>query len=132
MFSGIALITGITGQAGAYLAQLLLSKGYKVYGAIRRNSALKSRKLTDLAIEGEIELVPFELSEFSNILRVIADLKPDELYNLAAQSFVSVSFEHPIHTAEVDALGVARIFEGHSHGQPGNAFLSSVELRDVR
>ena len=125
-----ALITGITGQDGAYLAQFLLSKGYTVYGAIRRNSALNTGRMAALGIEEQVKLVPFELAEFSNILRVVGDLKPDELYNLAAQSFVSVSFEHPIHTSEVGALGVTRILEAIRTVSPETRFYqaSSSEM----
>jgi GDPmannose 4,6-dehydratase len=106
-----ALITGITGQDGAYLAKLLLEKGYRVHGGIRRIGVNSGGRLQELGIEDEISHHDFDLLEFSNIQRVIDAVAPDELYNLAAQSFVGVSFEQPIYTANVDALGVARILE---------------------
>ena len=107
----IALITGITGQDGAYLANLLLNKGYKVYGTYRRSSSLNLWRLEELGILDSIELLSLELLEKSNIERVIKLIKPDQIYNLAAQSFVSLSFENPIYTAQADALGVLRILE---------------------
>ena len=107
----IAIITGITGQDGAYLANLLLNKGYKVYGTYRRSSSLNLWRLEELGVIDSIELLSLELLEKSNIERVIKLIKPDEIYNLAAQSFVSLSFENPIYTAQADALGVLRILE---------------------
>jgi GDPmannose 4,6-dehydratase len=106
-----ALITGITGQDGAYLAQLLLKNGYEVFGTYRRSSYLNLSKLTELKIEKEIRLHSLELLEFSNILRVVETVKPDEVYNLAAQSFVGSSFDQPLFTGDVDALGTLRILE---------------------
>lgn len=106
-----ALVTGVTGQDGAYLAKLLLSKGYKVFGAVRRTSMSNVARLEDLGIAQDIEMVDFDLLEFSNLLRVVETTRPDEIYNLAAQSFVGVSFEQPIYTGECDALGVARLLE---------------------
>jgi len=106
-----ALITGITGQDGAYLAALLLDKGYKVVGAHRRSSTPNLSRLQSLGIVDEVELEPFELLEQSNIRRCLEKVKPDEIYNLAAQSFVGVSFEQPIYTGEVDGIGVAKLLE---------------------
>ncbi|SME98463.1 GDPmannose 4,6-dehydratase [Tistlia consotensis] len=106
-----ALITGVLGQDGAYLSKLLLDKGYEVWGAFRRSSSLNDWRLRRLGIESRIKLIPFELLEFSNIVRVIDQVKPDEVYNLAAQSFVGVSFEQPIFTGDVDGMGVARLLE---------------------
>ena len=107
----IALITGITGQDGAYLANLLLNKGYKVYGTYRRSSSLNLWRLEELGILESIELLSLELLEKSNIERVIKLIKPDEIYNLAAQSFVALSFENPIYTVQADAVGVLKILE---------------------
>ena len=107
----IALITGITGQDGAYLANLLINKGYKVFGSYRRSSSLNLWRLEELGILESIELVSLELLEKSNIERIIKLINPDEIYNLAAQSFVSLSFENPIYTAQADALGVLKILE---------------------
>lgn len=106
-----ALITGIMGQDGAYLAKLLLDKGYEVYGAYRRSATMNDWRLRRLDIAQHLHLAPFELLEFSNMVRTIETVRPDELYNLAAQSFVGVSFEQPIFTANVDALGVCRMLE---------------------
>lgn len=110
-----ALITGITGQDGAYLGQLLLAKGYEVFGTFRRNASLNNWRLVDLGIEKDIHFLELELFEFANILRVVEKIRPDEVYNLAAQSFVSSSFEEPIFTGEVDAIGVTKILEAIRH-----------------
>ncbi len=107
----IALITGVTGQDGAYLAKLLLEKNYHVFGAYRRSANFETWRLRELGVEKEVEFVEFDLLEFSNILRVVEKVKPDEIYNLAAQSFVGTSFEQPLYTAEADAMGVLRILE---------------------
>ena len=106
-----AFITGISGQDGAYLAQFLLAKEYRVFGATRRTASINTHRLQYLGIEKDIEFVDFDLLEFTNILRVIEKIAPDEIYNLAAQSFVGTSFEQPLFTADVDALGVTRILE---------------------
>jgi GDPmannose 4,6-dehydratase len=104
-----ALITGVTGQDGAYLSQLLLNKGYEVFGARRRCTAPNTDKLKRLGVE--VEMVPFELGEYENIKRTIQKVKPDEIYNLAAMSFVGDSFELPLYTVDVNGLGVLRILE---------------------
>ena len=106
-----ALITGISGQDGAYLAQLLLKKGYKVIGGERRNASSTLWRLNELKISDDIELVDFELSESTNILRVIDAYPFDEIYNLAAQSFVGSSFELPTMTGDITGLGVGRLLE---------------------
>ena len=106
-----ALITGILGQDGAYLAKLLVEQGYEVIGGARRNSTWNLGRLEELGIAEKVRMVPFDLLEITNILRVIEEVRPDEVYNLAAQSFVSASFELPIHTSEVDGLGVVRVLE---------------------
>lgn len=106
-----ALITGIRGQDGAYLAHLLLSKGYQVYGADRRSGDSGLWRLKELGIDTKIKNVYMDMLEQSNIMDVMKKIKPDEVYNLAAQSFVQVSFEQPIFTAEVDAIGVARLLD---------------------
>lgn len=107
-----ALITGITGQDGAYLAQLLLEKNYKVYGAVRRTSTQNLWRIEYLNIKSDIELIDLDLLDQSNIIRVLQEVKPDEVYNLAAQSFVGVSFEQPLATGDITGLGVARLLEG--------------------
>ena len=87
-----ALITGITGQDGAYLSQFLLEKGYEVHGAFRRTADLHLDKLRFLGVDDKIKFVPLELLEFTNIYRAIEKVQPDEIYNLGAQSFVPLSF----------------------------------------
>lgn len=106
-----ALITGITGQDGAYLSKLLLDNGYEVYGTFRRTSDLNLNRLRYLGVDEKINFVPVELLEFTNIYKVIEKIQPDEIYNLGAQSFVALSFEEPIFTADVTALGPLRILE---------------------
>ncbi len=106
-----ALITGITGQDGAYLSKLLLDKGYEVYGAFRRTSDLHLNRIKFLGVENDIQFVPLELLEFTNIYRTLETIRPDEVYNLGAQSFVGLSFEQPVFTADVTGLGVLRMLE---------------------
>ena len=106
-----ALITGITGQDGAYLAELLLEKGYEVYGACRRSSELNLSKLNYLGIADKVKLVSFELLELTNMVNVLKRIQPDKVYNLAAQSFVGISFDQPLFTAEANDLGVLRLLE---------------------
>jgi GDPmannose 4,6-dehydratase len=106
-----ALVTGITGQDGAYLSKLLLGKGYEVYGALRRTSDLHLNRLRFLGVDDKVKYIPLELLEFTNIYRTIEKIQPDEIYNLGAQSFVAVSFEEPIYTADVTGLGSLRILE---------------------
>jgi GDPmannose 4,6-dehydratase len=106
-----ALITGVTGQDGAYLSQLLLRKGYRVVGGHRRSSTANFSRLERLGIGDHVEIVDLDLFELSNVQRVIERVRPDEVYNLAAQSFVGVSFEQPLYTGEIDALGVTRMLE---------------------
>ncbi len=107
--SQIALITGITGQDGSYLAELLLEKGYEVHGLIRRNSLINTSRIDNLL--EKITLHHGDLTDSTNLVRIINDIKPNEIYNLAAQSHVAVSFESPEYTAQVDALGPLRILE---------------------
>jgi GDPmannose 4,6-dehydratase len=106
-----ALITGVTGQDGAYLAKFLLEKGYKVYGTYRRLSSPNFWRLQYLEIFDKIELIPAELSDSSSLFEAIRISEPDEIYNLAAQSFVGASFEQPINTADVSGVATARILE---------------------
>jgi GDPmannose 4,6-dehydratase len=106
-----ALITGIRGQDGAYLAKLLLDKGYEVWGADRRSGEGSNWRLKELGIEDKVKIIYMDLLEITNIKRVIEIIKPDEVYNLAAQSFVQASFDMPILTAEINALGVLRLLE---------------------
>ena len=112
----IALITGVTGQDGAYLAELLLSKGYVVHGIKRRASMFNTARIDKLYRDPHEEGVRFflhhgDLTDSSNLIRIIQQVQPDEIYNLAAQSHVAVSFEVPEYTANADALGTLRILE---------------------
>jgi GDPmannose 4,6-dehydratase len=106
-----ALITGITGQDGVYLAELLLNKGYRVIGAERRASTRNRQRLDELKITERIEFVDFDLADQGNITRALEKVTPDEVYNLAAQSFVALSFEQPVMTGDVTGIGVARLLE---------------------
>ena len=117
-----ALITGVTGQDGSYLAKLLLDKGYNVVGAARRSASVNLWRLDFLGIRDRVKMVPMELLEYSNICKVVQDHKPDEFFNLAAQSFVAASFEVPLYTADADAIGVARILEAIRQYSPETKF----------
>ncbi|MCL2505221.1 MAG: GDP-mannose 4,6-dehydratase [Alphaproteobacteria bacterium] len=117
-----AIITGITGQDGGYLAKLLLSTGYRVLGAYRRGATETFEKLKEHGILEQIEMVDFDLLEFSNICRLVKKYQPDEFYNLAAQSFVAASFEEPIYTAQADGMGVFYILEAIREFSPKTRF----------
>lgn len=108
-----AIITGITGQDGAYLTELLLEKGYKVIGTFRRTSSVNFWRLESLGVaqHPNLELVEHDLTDLGNSIRLIQKTQPDEVYNLAAQSFVGVSFEQPQTTAEITGLGVLNLLE---------------------
>lgn len=108
-----AIVTGITGQDGAYLARLLLSEGYKVYGTVRRLSSLNLWRIQELGIEDHpnLELVDFDLTDEAGAIRLIDRCEPDEIYNLAAQSFVGISFEQPVTTANITGLGATNLLE---------------------
>ena len=106
-----ALITGITGQDGSYLAELLLEKGYEVHGIVRRASSPNTSRIEHLLEENLISIHDGDLSDSSSLMGIIGKIRPDEIYNLAAQSHVQVSFDVPEYTGEVDALGVLRILE---------------------
>ncbi len=104
-----ALITGITGQDGSYLAELLLEKGYKVYGLIRRTSSPNFERINHII--DEIELVTGDLLDLPSLEKIISSIRPHEVYNLAAQSFVGISWDQPLYTSEVTALGALRVLE---------------------
>ena len=106
-----ALITGITGQDGSYLAEFLLEKGYEVHGVIRRSSVSNTERIDHLLADNLIKLHDGDLSDSSSIIRIVNEVRPDEIYNLAAQSHVGVSFAAAEYTGDVDALGVLRILE---------------------
>ncbi len=105
------LITGVTGQDGSYLARDLLNKNYKVYGTIRRGASPKTFRLEELGIVNKINFVSLELTELANVIHVLNEIKPDYIYNLAAQSFVGDSFLHPHYTSSTNYLGVLNILE---------------------
>ena len=111
-----ALITGITGQDGSYLAEFLLDKGYQVHGIKRRASSLNTQRIDHIYQDPHIENNNFllhygDLTDSSNLTRILKECEPDEVYNLGAQSHVAVSFEAPEYTADVDALGTLRLLE---------------------
>ena len=106
-----ALITGITGQDGSYLAEFLLEKQYEVHGIVRRASISNTGRIDHLLKQGAITLHDGDLSDSSSIMRILNIVQPDEIYNLAAQSHVQVSFDAPEYSGDVDALGVLRILE---------------------
>lgn len=122
MLEKIAMITGITGQDGGYLAKFLLEKGYQVIGLYRRGATDTFSKLKEHGILDKIELEDFELLEFSNICRLIKKYQPDEFYNLAAQSFVKASWAEPIYTAQADGMGVLYILEAIREFSPKTKF----------
>ena len=116
MTKRVALITGITGQDGAYLAQLLLDKGYEVHGVKRRSSSFNTGRIEDIYQDPHVEGSNFhlhygDLTDSTNLIRIVQETKPDEVYNLAAQSHVAVSFETPEYTANADGIGTLRLLE---------------------
>lgn len=124
-----ACITGITGQTGSYLCELLLKKGYKVYGLKRRSSSLNSERLdhiyTDPHIDTKLELVYGDLADYSSLSGLIGDTKPDLFFNMGAQSHVRVSFDIPEYTMDVDATGVIRVLEAIRKNSPKTKFLTA-------
>src|SRR5215218_4676912 len=111
-----ALITGITGQDGAYLSELLLEKGYEVHGIKRRSSLFNTQRIDHMYEDPHDKNVHFklhygDLSDSTNIIRIIQEIQPDEIYNLGAMSHVRVSFDEPEYTAQVDGIGTLRILE---------------------
>src|SRR5208337_2987343 len=127
-----ALLTGITGQDGAYLAQLLLDKGYEVHGVIRRSShrGVEDHRLRWLGVADRVSLHDGDLGDLSSLLRIVQETNPHEIYNLAAQSFVASSWRQPVLTANVTAVGVANMLEATRIGAPGARFYqaSSSEM----
>lgn len=117
-----AFITGITGQDGAYLAKLLLDKGYKVIGGVRRTASQEFYRLHYLDIYNDINLVTFDLLDINNIVRTLRDNPVDEFYNLAAHSFVGDSWNNPIYVSDVNAIGVARLLDTLHTYKPDTKF----------
>lgn len=122
MTQKVAMITGITGQDGGYLAKFLLEKGYRVIGLYRRGATDTFSKLKEHGIFEQVELEDFELLEFSNICRLLKKYEPDEFYNLAAQSFVAASWAEPIYTAQADGMGPLYILEAIREFSPKTKF----------
>ncbi len=108
-----AIITGITGQDGAYLAQLLLEKGYQVFGTYRRSSSMNFWRIDELEIHTNpnLHLIEYDLNDQTSNIRLLEKIQPDEVYNLAAQSFVGVSFDQPIYTAQTTGIGALHLLE---------------------
>lgn len=106
-----AFITGITGQDGSYLAELLLSKGYKVYGLTRRTSTQNFERIASIVDNENVELISGDLTDQHSMTQALAEIQPDEVYNLAAQSFVKTSWDQPVLTGDVTGLGVTRLLE---------------------
>lgn len=127
-----ALVTGITGQDGAYLAEFLLGKGYEVHGLVRRSSTadVNDHRLRWLGIEDRVRLVDGDLTDLSGLIRLVQDIMPDEVYNLAAQSFVKSSWQQPLLTGTVTGLGVANMLEAVRTISPSSRFYqaSSSEM----
>lgn len=119
-----ALITGVTGQDGAYLAQLLLDKGYAVYGLVRRSSTAENAliRLKWLGIANDVNLVDGNLTDLSALIRTITDIQPDEVYNLAAQSFVKTSWDQPLLTTQVTGVGALNVLEAIRIVKPDTRF----------
>ena len=123
-----ALITGITGQDGSYLAEFLLDQGYDVVGMVRRTSTVNFHRLAH--IQDQIDLVPGDLCDQVSLIHLLEEYKPDEVYNLAAQSFVQTSWSQPVFTGDVTALGVTRVLDAIRIVNPGIRFYqaSSSEM----
>src|SRR3970040_795686 len=106
-----ALITGITGQDGAYLSQLLLSKGYQVHGVLARRSTDTLWRLRELGIASEVQMIDGDLTDLSSLIRAMESSKASEVYNLGAQSFVGTSWQQPLLTTQVDGVGALHVLE---------------------
>ncbi len=117
-----ALITGVTGQDGAYLAKLLLEKGYRVYGLVARRSSDTNWRLRELGITGDIEFIEGDLADACSVQRAVIKSSPDEVYNLGAQSFVGSSWDQPVTTGIVDGLGVTHVLEAIRQFSPESRF----------
>jgi GDPmannose 4,6-dehydratase len=118
----VALVTGITGQDGCYLADLLLKKGYRVFGFVARRSSDTFWRLREMGIADKVEIVHGDLTDFSSITRAVQATNPNELYNLGAQSFVGTSWDQPVLTGQVGGLGVVHILEAIRQFSPSTRF----------
>jgi len=120
--SKTALVTGISGQDGAYLAKFLLAKGYRVFGLLARRASSTTWRLEELEILDRVHLLEGDLGDFSSLLSALKESQPDEVYNLAAQSFVGTSWRQPLLTAQVTGVAVAAVLEAIRHVNPGIRF----------
>lgn len=138
-----ALISGITGQDGSFLAEFLLQKGYEVHGILRRSSSFNTGRIEhlyfdewvrDMKQKRTINLHYGDMTDSSSLIRIIQQVQPDEIYNLAAQSHVKVSFDVPEYTAETDAIGTLRMARSCTHSRSGkeNQDISGIYLGTVR
>ena len=116
-----ALITGITGQDGSYLAEFLLTQGYEVFGLVRRTSTVNFERIRH--IQDQITLVPGDMLDQTSLNSTVSEVRPNEIYNLAAQSFVQTSWNQPVFTGDVTALGVTRILDAIRLVDPGRSHL---------
>ena len=115
-----AFITGITGQHGSYLTELLLGKGYEVHGLVRRSSTFGTERIDHLYVDSHLDTASLflhygDLTDGNSLSRLLQEIEPSEIYNLGAQSHVAVSFENPIYSVDVDALGTLRLLEAARH-----------------
>ena len=131
-----ACITGITGQTGSYLCDLLLAEGYKVYGLKRRSASINTERIdhvyTDPHIDGNLKLAYGDLSDYSSLSSWIGDIKPDLFFNMGAQTHVRVSFDIPEYTMDITGTGTSRDIRGHPQEQSKDKVFNSLILRDVR
>ncbi len=129
-----AFLTGITGQDGAYLSKLLLEKGYEVYGLVRRSSTaeVNDTRLRWLGIVNDVRLFDGDLSDLSSLIRIMRDVRPQEVYNLGAQSFVKSSWQQPLLTGGVTGLGCVHVLEAMRLYLPGGALLPGLLVGNVR
>ena len=132
-----ALISGITGQDGSYLAELLIKKDYEVHGIIRRSSSFNTQRIDHLyqnenILNKNLFLHYGDLTDSSNLNFLVGDIQPDEIYNLGAQSHVAVSFEVPEYTADVDGIGTLRFLDSIRNIKKINKILSSFNFRIIR
>ena len=125
-----ALITGINGQDGSYLAELLLEKGYEVWGTVKRNSVseTQSSRIEHLRENNQINLEYADLTDMASLVRLLTTVQPDEVYNLAAQSHVRISFDQPIYTANVTGIGTLNLLESVRLVSPHSKILTQISI----
>ena len=125
-----AIITGITGQDGAYLTELLLAKGYEVHGTYRRSSSVNFWRLEELGVASHpnLHLVEYDLTDLGTTISMVQKIQPDEIYNLAAQSFVGVSFDQPTTTAQITGVGALHLLEAIRLINPKNWLITPAKV----